>query len=184
MAHIVRDRSSRPFGGRFAARLLRNRRGGASLEFALILPMFLLLSTAVLEMGVMLFVDTVLDGAAADAARRIRTGEAQLSADPTATFRSRLCDSLYVMVDCERVWIDVRPFGSFAAVVAPLQFDEDGEPVDLAFTPGGSGQITLVRALYRWEFLTPIVGRVLGSDGSNALLLVSTNVFRNEPYEL
>lgn len=159
------------------------RRGAAALEFALTLPLYLLLSAAVLEIGVLLFVDTVLEGAASDAARQIRTGQAQQSGDALASFRSRLCGSLYVMVDCERVVLDVRPFASFDAVAAPIALDEDGEPTDLVFTPGASGEITLVRALYRWEFLTPMVGAVLGGTG-NSVLLVSTSIFRNEPYEL
>ncbi len=170
-------------GMRWWRRLWVCRRGAAALETALTLPLYLLLSAAVLEIGVLLFVDTVLEGAASDAAREIRTGQVQQSGDPIAAFRSRLCGSLYVVVDCNQVVLDVRPFASFGTVAAPITLDEDGEPTDLVFTPGGSGQVTLVRALYRWQFLTPMVGAVLGGTG-NSILLVATSVFRNEPYEL
>ncbi len=184
------------WSGRWGATLIdlfsngrRGRRGVVAVEFALILPVFLYLLIGILEVSLLLFTTTVVDGAVQDAARRIRTGQAQLSGDTFADFQNALCSSI-VTYDCDDMALDVKTFSSFSTVTSPsLGLNEDGDVVDengdaynVEFTPGGAGDINVVRVIYSWTFFTPLIGELLG-DSENVKLLTSTAVFRNEPYE-
>src|SRR3546814_1488334 len=66
----------------------------ALIEFALVGPPFLLLLAGILEISVMFFASSVIEGATKEAARQIRTGQIQGAADPMTTFRNELCDGL------------------------------------------------------------------------------------------
>ncbi len=165
-------------------RLWTSSGGGMLIEFAFVAPFVILLLTATAEVAVTLFVDATISGAAESAARDIRTGRVQENDDPLDAFRTKLCDSLFGIVDCSEVVFDVRTFDDFGSVEMVLQTDEDGNMTGGQFAPGDSGQITVVRISYRWQFLTPLVGHALSSDGTNGVLLLSTMAFQNEPYEL
>lgn len=151
------------------------------MEMALIAPVFLLLIFGVIELGTMLHLNTVLDGAVQDAGRVIRTGAAQQSASALTTFRTKLCDKLPSAVNCASVATDVRAFPNFNAVSLPPALGAGGTP-STTFIPGTAGSIVTIRALYRYEFSTPFIGHLLSGDGSNGRWLMSTIVFRNEPF--
>lgn len=163
--------------------LLGDERGSALIEFAFVAPPFLLLLVGILEVSVMFFTSTVIEGATKEAARQIRTGQIQESADPLVAFRDQLCDSLLGVIDCTKVKFDVQTFSSFSDVSMSLEIDEDGEIENTIFSPGGSSAVTVVRAIYRWEFMTPLIDKVMpASVGGH--LLISTVAFQNEPYNV
>ncbi len=167
----------------------RGRQGATALEFALIMPIFLYLLAGTIEVSLMFFTTTVVDGAVQDSSRKIRTGQAQLSGDALDVFQEELCDSLFTY-DCDDVILDVNTFDSFSDVaLAPIELnadgvvvDEDDDPFDANFSAGGSGEITVVRVIYTWDFITPLIGELIGDVGTTKLL-TSTAVFRNEPFE-
>jgi Flp pilus assembly protein TadG len=165
-------------------RLLASRRGGVLVEFGFVAPFVILLLTATLEVAVTLFVDATISGAAESAARDIRTGRIQEEDDPLDAFQTKLCGSLFGVVNCNEVVFDVRTFDDFESVEMTLEVDDEGNMTGGEFEPGDSGQITVVRISYRWQYLTPIVGHALAPDGSGGVLLLSTMAFQNEPYEL
>src|SRR6185312_500799 len=61
--------SARSRHGGLFGRLLRSRRGVTLIEFALVGPLFLLLAFAIVDNGLVLFMQTVLDNATREAAR-------------------------------------------------------------------------------------------------------------------
>ncbi len=162
--------------------LIADRRGATALEFGLVAPTFLVAAGAILEFSVMLFTSSVMEGAALDAGRQVRTGLAQKSADPLTAFKNQLCASLYFGVDCDELVFDVRTYADFTSTSVAVTVDEDGKMVDPIFSPGNAGDIVVVRATYRWNFLTPLVGHLVSDVGTNSTLLISTAVFRNEPF--
>lgn len=184
-AWALRDRLSsmgaslRPGVGR----LLRDEEGNALIEFAFVAPPFFLLLVGTLEVSVMFFTGTVIEGATKEAARQIRTGQIQGTADPLVAFQDLLCDSLFGIIDCTKVSFNVQTFSNFSAVSMPIEIDEDGEIVNTGFAPGGSSAVTVVRSIYRWEFMTPLIDQVMpASLGGH--LLISTVAFQNEPYNV
>jgi Flp pilus assembly protein TadG len=183
---LVRGQLARGLARRRASCLaaaLRDRSGAAAIEFALVAPLFLLLLVGILEISIMFFTSSVIEGATKEAARQIRTGQIQGSGNPLTTFRNELCGALYNIIDCNEVLFHVQTFSSFQTVSMPLELDEDGEIVNTTFVPGGSGAVTVVRAMYRWEFMTPFIAEVIPA-GFGGHLIVSTVAFQNEPYSV
>lgn len=180
-AQRLRARAERR--GRRRLALLRDERGSVVLEFALVAPPFFLLMIGMLEIGVMFFTASVLEGATKEAARAIRTGQVQSEADPLVAFQTEVCDALYNVIDCNEVILNVQTFASFGAVTMDIEVNEDGDIVNTGFAPGGSGAVTVVRAVYRWEFVTPMIDEVI-AHGPAGNLLVSTVAFQNEPYDV
>lgn len=170
-------------GARRAAAVLRCQRGVAQIEFALVAVPFMLLLVGTLEIAVMFFTDSVIEGATKEAARQIRTGQVQESADPETAFRTKLCNELFGIIDCNKVTFNVQTFSSFSTVSMSIEVDEDGNIVNTGFIPGGSSAVTVVRSIYRWNFITPLINQVLPA-GLGGHLLVSTVAFQNEPYNV
>ena len=163
--------------------------GVTAIEFALILPIFAYFLVGILEVSLLFFTSVIVDGAAQDAARKIRTGQAQLSGNAFTAFQNEICGSVFTY-DCNNMTYDVKTFTTFSAVSLPiLHLDADGNLVDEfdnpytpEFTVGGPGAISVVRVIYPYDFFTPLIGGLLG-DSNNSRLMSTTAVFRNEPYE-
>mgnify|MGYP003671422226 CR=1 FL=1 len=160
----------------------RWRQGVTAIETALIMPPFLLLCFGIIEVSMLYFVATALEGQVALASRQIRTGAVQNSGDPVGEFRKLLCEGT-TFIKCADLILDVRNFGSFGQVNYPEYFDSDGEANGNQFLPGGSGDIVLVRVAYKWEITTPFLNVYLGDGGGTTKLLHSAAVFKTEPYD-
>ncbi|HVJ51280.1 MAG TPA: TadE family protein [Aliidongia sp.] len=163
---------------RFRGRL--GERGTAAIEFAFAAPVFLLVILGIFELSFMVFVQTVLDGSARDAARLIRTGQVATSTDPQATFQNLLCSDMAVLVGCTNLIFNVQTFSSFSAVTTTPPKDKNGKPVT-TFNAGNASTDMLVEVLYNRPFATQIIGKFFGSTES--VYLSSTVIFRNEPYQ-
>ncbi|HYM30043.1 MAG TPA: TadE/TadG family type IV pilus assembly protein [Candidatus Cybelea sp.] len=162
---------------------LRCRRGGTALEFAMVGPLFLLLLLTVVELGYLLFVQSVLSGASREAARMIRTGQVQSAPDPMTAFQNQLCLTVNLILPCKKVVYEAFVFNSFGSVaLPPPKRDGAGNLQSNGFTPGGAGQIVAVRVQYPYTFIVPMVGQYLSPGGLGSMLVSSTIVFRNEPF--
>jgi Flp pilus assembly protein TadG len=113
LRHLLTLRCGRP---------LRDRRGAVMVEFALVVGPLLLLTFAIIELGLSYWAGGLLDNATQETARKIRTGELQAAAagEETKTaqelFRENLCEAMDALIDCEdesRVYFDVRTFEDF-----------------------------------------------------------------------
>lgn len=171
---------------RFLGRARRNTDGVAAIEFALVaLPLFMLIMGTI-EVGLFFAAGLVLEGSVAEAARTVRTGQAQQSDDPEATFRQALCDFSRTMLDCSRMQYEVIHIGNDSfqtAESAQPQFDDDGNLIPQGFDAGNSNDIILIRTVYRYEFLTPFIGSLMTGDPSrNWMNHMATVVIKAEPY--
>lgn len=164
----------------------KNDDGAVAIEFALVAAPFFITIIGILEFCMFFATGMALEGAAHDAARVIRTGEAQKSGDPVTVFQERLCSTINVIIDCEGVSYEVLeiPDDSFYSIADyEPQFDEDGNLISQGFAPGGVESTVLVRLAYRYNFMTPLMGHLLDSGSvENARTHMSTVVLRNEPY--
>jgi Flp pilus assembly protein TadG len=160
-------------------------RGGAAIEFAVVGSCFMLMLLASFEFGYMLFIQSVLDNAARDAARLIRTGQAQESGNANSTFQTLLCNDVGSLIGCGNIIYQAEVFNNWTAaqtaVNTPPTRDSNGNYVSAGFTAGTQSQIMVVTVTYNYPFFTPWIGSVLGGS-SNTALLMSTVVFQNEPY--
>lgn len=161
----------------------RDRKGAVAVEFALVVLPFFIMLTAMVEISYVSFKAAVMEGAAREAARQVRTGVVQNAADAATRFESEFCPNLLGLFACADFYYDVRNFADFSAIVLPDPvYGADGVPQGLQFSPGASNAIVTVRVIHVHSFLTPLVGSLMGG-ASSSLPLIATVVFRTEPYE-
>jgi Flp pilus assembly protein TadG len=160
--------------------------GVSSVEFGIVGGVFMLLVLAIFELGYMVFVQSVLDGSARNAARLIRTGQAQGSGDAQSFFRTALCDGASAVVGCNKISYQSRTFNNWSAMQSalntpPARDPTTGDPLPTSFAAGTCGQILAVQVMYNYKFFTPWIGSLLGG-ATNSAFLISTVVFQNEPF--
>jgi Flp pilus assembly protein TadG len=171
--------------------LFRRTSGAAALEFSIIVLPFAALSFAIIETCMMMFTSAVVQGALAEAARDVRTG--QISAPPGTsqsqiatieqTFANQVCNDTFGQVDCSGLYFDIRSFASFGAISLPDPvFDSEGAITNTSFDTGGSGQIVTVRVIYVWHTITPGLNYLLGAGASQNYTMQYTVVMQNEPF--
>ncbi|MCX7360003.1 MAG: pilus assembly protein [Alphaproteobacteria bacterium] len=169
-------------------RFARARRGSAAVEFALVLMPFFLLTFGLAEVSMIGFAQTSLDFAVAETARQIRTGQAQTTGVTEAQIRTQLCSELnnFIVMGCSgNLYLDVRRFSSFVdasnGAQTPIQnnqFNTGG----MGYQPGQPSDIVVVRAYYRWKVMTPLFEPIFQNISGGQRILVSTMMFRNEPF--
>lgn len=160
------------------------QRGAASIEFAIIASSFMLMLLAAFEFGYMLFVQSALDNAARDAARLVRTGQAQQSADAQSTFQTLLCNDVSAIIGCGNIIYQALVFNDWSSAQSSVNAgptrNAQGVYQTAGFSAGTQGQIMVITVTYNYPFFTPWVGGLFGN--SNSAFLMSTVVFQNEPY--
>lgn len=167
----------------------RAREGMAALEFAIVVLPFFLLTIGLAEISMIGFAQTSLDFAVSETARQIRTGQAQMGGLTEGEIQERLCDEVnnFVVLSCDgNLFLDVNRFDSFVdaenGVQNPIQDNEFQDP-GFQYNPGAPSDIVVVRAYYRWEIMTPMFEPVFSNVSHGQRILVSTMMFRNEPYQ-
>ena len=188
---------------RIVRRLARDSIGAIAVEMAVVGPPFFFLLVSIIDLGLMLANQSLLEGAARDAARLIRTGQVQTASSPITTFQTLLCSDMSPVMsstDCAaNIIFEVQTFTSFGSVSftpCVLNANQTGTGTICSFTPGNGGDIVGVKAVYNRSFIIPWVGACLtggscwfgfgttnGSNpGTGSVALVSTVIFRNEPF--
>lgn len=168
---------------RFLIRL--GESGVAAVEFALIGMAYLMMVLGAVEVGYMVFLQGVLDNAARDAARQIRTGQVQVAADPQSTFSNLLCGDVAWLIPCGSLLYQAQAFWQWSeastGMSTALTRQASGSLQSAGFNAGSPGEIVVVTVTYNYPFFTPWMASLLGG-GYGAALLTSTVVFQNEPY--
>ena len=136
--------------------LLRDRSGATAVEFGLVAVPFLLLVLGILELALIFLVSGTLDTATAAVARE----SSMLETRPTpAAVAEQICAAM-------------PSFGRACDTALEVDLSELG-------AAAGQSDIVVIRAVYGWPLLSPLVGRALpGDDGS--LSFIATSAFRLE----
>jgi Flp pilus assembly protein TadG len=170
--------------------LLRRRKGtregSTAVEFAMIALPFFLLLFGILEIGLLLLLDAVVETAVSDVGRLVRTGQAQQQTLTADDIKRKLCENMSVFsADCPtRSFIDVQVVDNFSTPVAPDPlasgvFDQS----KLVYRPGGPGDRILVRIWYEQPIATPFIAQALSRTTDHKVYLTTSLAFRNEPYQ-
>lgn len=167
-------------------KLWRDERGATAIEMGLLALPFLVLLFGTLEVSLAFAGSVILEGASAEAARLIRTGQVQNAAEPETAFKTELCEKASGLIDCARLQYEViRVAANTFAGAENLQptFDANGRLVPSAFSTGNSNDVVLIRTVYNYEFLTPFLGYVLhGDHDHDSVTFMTTVVVKAEPY--
>lgn len=180
--------SSTQSGFRFVRRLLaragRDERGAAAVEFALISVPFFMILFMIIEVSMVFFANQILDKAVGDAARLIRTGQAQAQGFSATDFRDRVCSGLIGLFDCGgKLHIDVKTFTNFNSITIDDPINGDGEVEgNFGYDDGGPETIVVARVYYEWPLVTSFLHTGFGNLASGDRLIASVATFRNEPF--
>jgi Flp pilus assembly protein TadG len=168
-------------------RFRRNESGVTAIEFAMVGGPFLYLLLVIFETSIMLFSENAIENGVAQAARQIRTGQAQNSGMSQAGFKTLVCSNVPAYLSCSsKLIVDVRKFATFAAVTLPPALDGAGNLNPSlngggAYMSSGPMEVVVVRTYYPYTLSVPGIS-MLANYGSNSRLLTAGAAFRNEPY--
>jgi hypothetical protein len=162
---------------------VRSEDGVTAVEFSLLFTPFLMLTLGILELAIMFTSASLLEGATSSAARMIRTGELQQAVgDPQTNFENALCEFATVLIDCNDIEVEVQEMTSFSDFGSMGPQYEDGAFQSRGFDAGCADERVLVRTVYEYSMLTPLVGTLL-SGGDGVMEFMSTIVLQTEPYD-
>jgi Flp pilus assembly protein TadG len=163
-------------------RFRRNRKGDAIVQFALVAPMFFALLFAIIESALMFFATQVLETITQDSARMILTGQAQTANYVAADFKTYVCGKIPALFTCSGLAVDVQSYNSFSSISIDSHITGGAFDNNMAYNPGGPGDIVVVRVFYQWpQFVTGLGYNHTNLTG-NKRLLAATAAFQNEPY--
>jgi Flp pilus assembly protein TadG len=167
-------------------RLVPDDSGAAAVEFALVGVPFLALLVAIFQTGIVFLASRVLDEVVTQAGRYILTGQAQTSDMSQSAFAAFVCNNSFALFSCSNLMINVQNYSSFAGAntsTPTLTFDAQGHVSNVwTWSPGNPGDIVVVQLIYQWPILLGPLGFNLANLANGNRLLVSTAVFKNEPY--
>ncbi|MBV9905333.1 MAG: pilus assembly protein, partial [Alphaproteobacteria bacterium] len=104
LASRIRARFAR-VGARMRAE--RNK-ASAMIEFAMIAPVFFLMLTGIIENGLIYMAGSTLQYATDNAARYVRTGQAQAAGMTQAQFKTRICNDISALLSCSNLQVDLQ----------------------------------------------------------------------------
>ncbi|MDY0883289.1 TadE/TadG family type IV pilus assembly protein [Dongia soli] len=170
-----------------------------AIEFAFVAPLLFLLSMGTIEVGLMMFNMSTIEGGLREAARYGVTGQEATSGERKAEIVAVLKRYAIGPVEIDPSRISTKVYTSFGNIGQPEpytdtngngQYDQ-GEPyTDVnvnhqwdadqgADSPGSGNEIVQYKVDYDWDVLTPIMRQFLGKDGK--MPMTATVVVQNEP---
>ncbi len=170
-------------------RFLRNARGVTAIEFAMVAPVFFFAMGAVVETGLMLFTEYVLQSSVQEAARKIRTGQAQTAGMSAAAFKTEICKLANTVMDCNNsVKVYVKSAATFSALktATPSYLNVGtsygGAPSSSSYDCGGPSKPVAVIATYDWNIVLPFMSAFGNVDNDRKRRIAGFAMFQNEPF--
>lgn len=164
----------------------RGRKGATAVEFALVAAPFIALLIALFQTALVFFAERVLDETVEEASRIIMTGQAQSGGLTQGQFANWVCSNTYALFSCNKFMINVQNYSSFSSAnTAPptLTFNSQGQVTNQwSYNTGSANDIVVVQVMYQWPIVLGPLGFDLANLSNGSRLLVSTAVFKNEPY--
>lgn len=177
---------------RFCKHFALCQKGATALEFALVAAPFLALLVALFETALVFFAQRVLDEVTEEASRYIMTGQAQQSNMTQSQFANYICTNnntatlVSALFSCSNLMVNVENYSDFASAstaTPTLTFNANGTISNTwNYSPGTPGSIVVVQVMYQWPIILGPLGFTLSNLSNGNRLLVSTAVFKSEPY--
>lgn len=182
------------------SRLFRCRRGATALEFGLISGILFFIIMGIVEFGIIMFIQQVLEGATTTGSRAGITGQG--GAMRETAIRQRIIQQTGGFLNPARLSVEVLSYDSFSNVgkpepcVSPPVSPCFGQPgvnfIDIngngmwdadmgRATAGGGGAVAVYRTTYRWQILTPFFWPLLG-DRRGTFPISAVSTVRNEDF--
>lgn len=171
--------------GTFFKKWLQKRDGVTAVEFSLVGVPIVFMTVGIIEMALMFASQSLLHESTFAASRVVRTGQVQQAAGGQEDmFRDALCDFAAVMIPCSGLQFQVQQIPDFdAADDEPPTFDADGNLSSTPFDPGVENNVVLIRVVYNYPVMTPLMQYFLANANGGRRTLMSTIVLQTEPYQ-
>jgi Flp pilus assembly protein TadG len=172
----------------------RCRKGATAVEFALVAAPFLALLVGIIQAGLVFFASRVLDEVTEEASRNLMTGQAQQGGVTQANFlTNNVCGGtntsalVSALFTCSKIMINVQNYADFASASTSsptLTFNPTTGAVTntWSYNTGNPGDIIVVQLIYQWPIVLGPLGMNLSNLSNGNRQLVSTAVFKSEPY--
>lgn len=172
--------------------------GAAAVEFALVAVPFLALCAGIIQVAFLIWAAQNFDRSVQVGVRALFTGQFQLSsggqtdaATLLTALRSQMCGpgsgNLVTVFDCSAVKIDVNTSGTFGASAPSAPVDPKTGTWNAKFGTKyvcpKPGAIVVVTAAVKIPTLLGLLGANFRTFSDGSHLLMSTAVFRTEPYQ-
>ena len=181
---------------KLSATWIRDKRGAAAVEFALVSLIFILVILFVLTVGLYIFFGLSLDFAASKAARQVMTGKAQSSGFGQSQFVTNyVCPYLPYGMNCADVIVNVYTVTEAAQPGGYYTYVNSGATAlnvpalsngSASYSLGAAQSYEYLEIVYPVTFMpssfTSFFGGGATYNGSPAFLLVSTAAFKNEAF--
>ncbi len=153
----------------------RDRHGSAALEFAILGPIFFLLSFGLLELCLFQLRLQSVDQMIVQGASRAQLGQIEDVSD--------LCPNTPVLLSCADIRWDLRTYTSLKDIKAPpIKTDDNGDPTGFRFERPGPGEYVVLRAATKHTFITPMMPTLAGVPRDTSVLANGIAVVQTEQW--
>lgn len=164
----------------------RSERGTASLEFAISVPVIVLIFAASFESGLLMLRSIMLDQAVDRTMRELRLGH--YSAPTAALLKEEICSRSVILKDCESnitlemTRISTSTWAMPTDSIQCVNREEDVVPVT-ALQIGQQNDVMMVRICIIQDAIFPHMGlgRYLDTDSGGGYALTTTTAYVTEP---
>jgi hypothetical protein len=183
-------------------RVRRDEKGSAAVEMGIAAPLFLMFVVGTLELGMVMFVNVLMESSLRVAARWGVTGQEPEAGDRLGTILEIIEDRTGGLLDMSEANVTVKSYPTFGDLDGGEDFvdgngngewdagetfkdcngngqwDDDRGTND---DPGGARDVVVYRIEYDWPLFTNSIAEALDTDGT--FPLVANVVVRNEPWD-
>lgn len=178
---------------------LRNESGIATLEFAMITPVLLLLLMGIIELSMIMFTTAVMESATNITSRLGKTGYTESGVTREQEIINSIENRTAGLLDPALITIDTKVYTDFSDVgqpepcldptTAPCPGTPDVNFVDINGNGswdadmaqaglGQAGDVVVYTVSYPWPVMTPLISNIIG----NPFTITVRSVVRNEPF--
>lgn len=172
-------------------RFRKDREGATSVEFAILLVPFCAMLFAIVELGIVFFIQATMGHAMQEASREIRTGQFQSSGGLAAAFQDEVCNNMAGLGDCGNLRVDVVTSNTGRFQPNMLDPTPTSDPNDPSapppmpanvYTDTGPRAPVIIRVQYYHELSFPGEYTKLANATGNVRIIQTVTAFRNEPF--
>lgn len=173
----------------------RSKDGATAVEFALVIPLFILLLIEILQGGLYVFCSAAIEKATGDAGRAVMLGALPGTASSAEGFRNTVvCANLLAGLSCGNIVASLQTTtlsGSGTGYAKFVSADEKGlatttmDNSTSAYCPGAPGTYGYIQVFYAVPVFSPLWATLAGTttwNGNTVVFARSALAFRNEPF--
>jgi len=175
--------------GRDASRFARSYDGATAVEFALVVPAFLAVVIAILQICYFLFAQQTLQTAAGEFGRQFMTNQAAakgtvVNGNGQLKSSASICSLISPLLSCGSVVVNVQSYQGYqtANTSMPSMFDNNCNTItSWNYDAGAPGQVVVIQLMYPLKIVTGPLGFALSNTCGGNMQVMGVTAVRVEP---